>query len=141
MYREGRPVDPRFEPSEKLYRRCRADHIVGGRILPQEFRSPDFSVNRGKYSEPEDALIPPYQRCVISSFQVKDVPSRILSSGGAEFDFRVAHDPEEDNYSHSEVRTYKNGRFDPKLKVARTVKKEFRQRLSDRAIVLKPPEL
>ena len=141
MYRRGRRVDPYFEPSEKLYRRCQVGHVVAGRILPQAFRSPDFSVNRGKYSEPEDVLIPSYERWGIVGFQVKDVPSRVFSGGGAQFEFRVDHDPEENNYSHSEVRTYKNGRFDPKLKVARTVKKEFRQRLSDRAIVLKTPKL
>ena len=94
MYRRGRPVDPLFEPSENLYRRCQADQIVGGRILPQAFRSPDFSVNRGKYSEPEDVLIPSYERWgSIASFQVKDVPSRISSGGGTEFDFRVDHVP------------------------------------------------
>ena len=117
MYRRGRPVDPLFEPSENLYRRCQADQIVG-RILPQAFRSPSFSVNRGKYSEPQDVLIPSYERWGVAGFQVKDVPSRIVSSGGTQFEFRIDHIPEEDNYSHSEVRTYKNGRFDPKLKVA-----------------------
>ena len=146
MYRRGRPVDSHFEPTEKLYRRCQGDHIVGDRVLPQAFRAPDFSVNRGKYSQPEDVLMPSYERWGVVSFQVKDVPARILSAGGAKFEFGIVHDPEEDNYSHSEVRAYKNGGadpklFDPKLKLARTAKKEFRQRPSDAAGVLKPPEL
>ncbi len=72
---------------------------------------------------------------------MKDIPARILSAGGAKFEFGIVHDPEEDNYSHSEVRAYKNGGADPKLKLARTAKKEFRQRLSDASGVLKPPEL
>ena len=60
-------------------------------------------------------LIASYERFGIVSFQVKDVPPRIFSGGATEFEFGVTHDPEEDNYSHSEVRTYKNGKFDPKL--------------------------
>ncbi len=68
MYRRGRPVDSHFEPTEKLYRHCQGDHIVGDRVLPQAFRAPDFSVNRGKYSQPEDVLMPSYERWGVVSF-------------------------------------------------------------------------
>jgi hypothetical protein len=48
--------------------------------------------------------------------------------------------PEEENYAHSEVRAYKHGKYDRKLKVHEVVKKQFRQILSDSAILLKEPE-
>ena len=98
-------------------------------------------MNRGKYSEPEDVLIPSFERWGIASFQVRDIPRELVSGGGLKFEYRVAHIPKEDNYAHSEVRAHKNGKYDPGMKVSLTVKKQFRQLLSDRAVLVKPAEI
>jgi hypothetical protein len=70
---------------------------------------------------------------------VADVPGSLDSEGGTAIEFRMEHVPEEDNYAHSEVRAYKNGRHDRKLDVPKTVKARFRQILSERTgITLEP---
>jgi hypothetical protein len=139
MYRAGRPADPHFEPDERLFHRCLKVHLEFGRVLPAAFRSPDFSVNRSKYSEPVDVLVPVYRRWGIACFEVAVIPSEMSSPGGVSYQFQVDHIPEEDNYAHSEVRTYKSGKHSRKLKVHDVVKKQFRQILSDSAILLKDP--
>ncbi len=143
MLRQGRPVDSTFQPEEKLYRRCISDHVLKKRVLPEAFRFPDFSVNRGKYSEPEDVLVSSagnFGDYAIVVFRVDAIPVRLPSPGRIEYEFRVYHDPQDENYAHSEVRTLKNGVHSRTLDVNKTVKKTFRQMLSDRAEVLKLPD-
>jgi hypothetical protein len=141
MYRQDRLVDPEFAPSEDLYYRCQAQHVAESRLLPTALRFPDFSVNRAKYSEPEDVLVPSYSSWGIASFQVKDIPPAQSSDVDTVYTWNVIHDPNENNYSHSEVRTYKNGHYAKNLSVATTVKKAFRQILSDRARIIKHPDV
>lgn len=149
MFQNGRSVDPDFDLDEQLYRRCCPTQVVENRLLPEAINFPDWSVNRAKYSQPEDVLFPNFHCCGIASFRVRDIP-RELKSGGEKgqeenvFEFKVVHCPEEDNYSHSEVRTYKNGIHDKsdknfKNKINKTVKKEFRQLLSDRTTLIRQP--
>jgi hypothetical protein len=140
MFRKDRPVDIEFDPSEDLYYRCRVEHVAGDRLLPQAIRFPDFSVNRSKYSEPEDVLIPAYSNWGISAFKVGDLPpEQQTDSTTPVYSWQVVHDPIEDNYSHSEVRSYKNGTYSKTLDVPKTMKKFFRQVLSDRAHIIKTP--
>jgi len=141
MYRKGRPVDSEFEPSEDLYYRCQAQHITDSRLLPTALRFPDFSVNRAKYSLPEDVLIPDYQTWGIAAFRVEDIPSEQKSDANTTYTWEVVHDPNEDNYAYSEVRTYKNGHYAKNLDVSKTVKKIFRQILGDRARIVKCPDI
>lgn len=98
---------------------------------------PDFSVNRGKYSEPKDVLIPSWPNFGIVAFRVGDVPPSV-SSSGITYDFKVEHVPCECNYSHSEVRTYKDGKRPRKVN-NQIVKKKFRQILSERTKILREP--
>ncbi len=140
MYRVGRPIDSYFEEDELLYNRCRLEHVDGERLLPTGIRFPDWSVNRGKYSEPEDVLIPEYWDWGIAQFEVSSVPKSLNLPGNTQFEFRVEHDPLENNYSHSEVRTYKDGNHHRKLEVNKTVKKQFRQILSDRTLLIRQPK-
>ncbi len=140
MYRRGRPVDPIFAPSEDLYYRCQLEHVLENRLLPTALRFPDFSVNRAKYSQPEDVLVPSYVLWGIAAFKVEDLPSERQSDANTFYTWNVVHDPNEDNYAHSEVRTYKNGHYGKDLNVSKMIKKEFRQILSDRARILKYPQ-
>lgn len=137
MYRRGRPIDPVFTSNEALYCRIRQTDYVPGSSL--NVRSPDFSVNRSKYSEPEDVLIPKWLDWGIVAFRVDAIPSSLTSAGGIEYRFEVLHAPDEDNYAHSEVHTLKGEQRDP-ADVPKTVKKVFRQVLSERVWLIKPPQ-
>jgi hypothetical protein len=123
MFRQARPVDSCFESSEDLYYRCRAEHISDNRLLPQAIRFPDFSVNRSKYSNPEDVLVPTYSDWGVSAFHVGDLQLEQKTDAHTVYSWQVIHDPLEDNYSHSEVRTFKNGSYSETLKVPTTTKK------------------
>ena len=141
MFRRGRPVDDNFDLSEELYYRCQAQHVDGQWLLPGAIRFPNFSVNRSKYSEPGDVLIPSYQDWGIATFVVKDLPEPESTDKRTEYEWRVVHDPLEDNYAHSEVRTFKNDVYSENIKVPATIKKKFRQILSERIIVTCPPKI
>lgn len=141
MLRRDRPVDDNFDLEEELYYRCQARHVDGQRLLPEAIRFPNFSVNRSKYSEPEDVLIPSYQDWGIATFRVRDLPEPESTDEKTEYEWRVVHDPLEDNYAHSEIRTFKNGVYSETLKVSTTIKKKFRQILSERIIVTHQPKI
>ena len=131
LKRRGRPVDPEFSPTEDLYRRVvRPDHIGSdGFVTTAGVPFPDLSVNRGKYSEPEDVLLGHGNAVAIAAAKVGDIPREIEQHG-----FLPVHDPEPDNYSHTEIRTYRDG-VHLRQKPSTTVRKEFR--LSFRLKVLR----
>ncbi len=136
---KGRPVDPVFDPEEYLYRRLRAlDIDPDGRIEPTSLESPDFSVNRSKYCEPEDVILP-HPSCGIASFTVVDIPESFRSVENIEYRFSIEHDPLEDNYAHSEIRSYKDGqRLAPK-KPPKSIRTRFRLALASRMDILRSP--
>jgi hypothetical protein len=139
MYQRGRPVDPHFEPDERLYLRVHEDHLDSGRLGAGAIRFTEQSVNRGKYSQPEWVLIPRFFDWAIAQFTVQDVPNSIASPGGPVFTFKTEHLPEQDNYSHSEIRTYKNRAYEKNAgkKVSNKVKLQFRAKLANAATIIK----
>ena len=139
LLRRGRPVDPVFERGEPLYRRLRAfDVDADGRVEPTSLESPDFSVNRGKYSEPGDVILL-HPRCGIASFLVVDVPELLVSGDDVEYRFAVEHDPLDDNYAHSEVRTYRGRRRLAPKKAPKSVRTRFRLALAAKMKILERP--
>jgi hypothetical protein len=139
MFRSGRPVDQVFSPDENLYFRYKDNETVDGRIIPVGIRFPDFSVNRSKYSEPEDVLIPSYAEYGILTFKVKDIPAPERTNETTLYEWKAVHEPLDDNYSHSEVQTFKNGMYTKKLDVPKTLKKKFRVILSERMSIIREP--
>jgi hypothetical protein len=114
MLRNGRDVEPNFSPEESLYFRCKLDWLEDGRIKPASIRFPDQSVNRERFSKVSDVLFPDsssesrgWIHWGVARVQVRDVPDEISSAGGVRCTFTVEHDPEEDNFAHSELRVYK----------------------------------
>jgi hypothetical protein len=106
MRREGRPEDQKFEGSEKLFRRYKGEHLVYGSFtgLGLSFRNPP-SVNREKYSEPQDVLFSEadeFANWGVVSFQVRELPSP-LPPDNPRYSFGPRHVPLEDNYAHSEI--------------------------------------
>lgn len=139
MYRAGRPVDMNFDDNENLYNRFKKEFLTEGKFLPTGIKFPDWSVNREKYSEPEDVLFPDFLEWGIAQFKVSDVPDTLTSAGDNKFDFKVEHAPVEENYSHSEVRSYKNEQHNRKIDVNKLVKKRFRQIISEKIVIIKEP--
>ena len=142
MYRRGRPVDPNFSPEEILNMRCTKDTVDGSRLLPTgiDLRFPAFSVNRGKYSKPKDVLLPNWPNFGIVGFKYKNIFYKISTDPNTEYTTSVSHVPMEENYSHSEVRTKKNGVYDEGRKIqSYTVKKGIRMYIASVSSVIKKP--
>lgn len=114
--------------------------MCGDRLAPDQISFRDWSLNRGKYSEPEDVLIGRVG-FGIATFKAADVPASVLSETGNAFDFRLDHDPEEENYSHSRIIVGRDGLFQADLKVPKTVKKKYRLTISDKATILHQPQV
>jgi hypothetical protein len=139
MFQGSRDIDPNFEPDEILYRRFCPTEVLGDRLAPDSIKFPDWSVNRQKYSEPEDLQYPSkldqiYACCGVAGFLVSDIPPKLEA-----FTFEVKHQPESDNYAHSELLTYKNGVCGNEIKnfkVSNTIKKTFRIALSERIKII-----
>ena len=146
MYRNSRALDNDFAADELLYRRFSKNEVAEGRLLPSAIDFPDWSINRQKYSEPGDVRFPAgceeiYFCCGVVGFKVSDIPTSLtIETTPAVFTFDVQHRPEDDNYSHSEVWTYKDGYHSSdkkfKKKINTMLKKKFRQILSDRTYVI-----
>jgi hypothetical protein len=140
MYRRGRPVVPDFDADEELYRRCLNEHADSGHLLPAAIGFRNWSVNRQRFSEPGDVLIPDWPDWGVAAFQVSHVLPAMQLPGGPQYTFRAEHVPDEDNYAHSEIRTYKDGVPPPKPEPPQEIKKKFRQLISDGSRIVIPPK-
>lgn len=106
MFRNGRAEDQNFGKDELLYRRFLSEHLVNGKVLDACFRFPRPSVNRSKYSEPEDALFSEdgsLDRFGVLEFRVDIVSVRLTDDSGTAFVFFPCHVPLDRNFSHSEI--------------------------------------
>ena len=135
MLQKGRPIDPEFLPDELLYYRISVDGPVGSRPEGVDIRLPEDSVNRGKYSEPTDVLYPNYFHLGVAQFCVDAVPGPRYFEG-REYNLVPEHDPEKDNYAHSEIRAYRQGeRVVHTGKIPKLIKAEFRQLLAEAMVI------
>jgi hypothetical protein len=142
----GRSLDNKFTSDERLFLRI---HRISPNTEKPEFsdiRCPDLSVNRSKYSDPEDVLWSKFVYLVdwgIGSLTVGQATFGLPSGDGVVIDFKVEHDPvaasneAPENFSHCEIRAYKLGQRRPK--VSNALKSEFRQRIAEAVEVLQAP--
>ena len=144
LKQNGRPAVQEFDPQERLFQRF--DKLIeeGGHLYPAQVRFPDFSVNRERFSEPEDVLLPIYLDWGIVAFKVEDIPGEKVTGAGTSketvYTFIIVHVPQLENYSHSEVRTRKNGVYNKKFRIeSKGVKRYFRYILSERLETLRDP--
>jgi hypothetical protein len=149
LIRNGREVDPVFLPDELLY--YRIVRLEGNRVNPIDIPFTDdiaggkikcaLSVNRGKYSQPHHVLYSKYPKHIndgVVKFSVRDIPEAIEHvEEHTILNFRVEHDPLEDNYSHSQIRAFRDGvRVKP---ISEWFRKKLRTILSERMIPVIPP--
>lgn len=153
MFRNGRSADAAFLPADKLFHRCTKVDVEGDRLLPAKIRCDNVSVNWSKYSKPWDVIFD-HPGCGIARFVVRYLPVELPKELPPPprdpkkrqatvniFSFRPVHDPEEENFAHCEIATFKDAQRVEKPNLSATVKKEFRQIMSDRSLVLYQPEV
>ena len=138
MYRRGRAEDSEFRPEELLFRRYMKEHWVEGQFTPAGFKFPKQSVNREKYSEPEDVLFAEeasFEGWGVLQFSVSDIPPRLFANEVLAFIFFPKHVPEEDNYAHSEIWCDQEERTGEYVEPSKKFKKLFRSKLSQRVSI------
>lgn len=141
--RNGRAPDLNILPVHCLYFRINREDVLGDRINPDRIRSKDTSVNWSKYSKPWDVIFD-HEGAGFARFLVRDIPEILpekLEGNAKPHHFRPVHDPLTENYSHCEIRCFKDGVRHTGNKLPETVKKEYRQILSDRGVILSMPEV
>ena len=140
MRRKGRNPDPVFLSEEDLY--IRFNSVVGGKVSMSSIRCGDQSVNRSKYSRPEWVLLARYPKYInwgFGSFKVGEIPEVVTLPAAKPVEFRIVHEPEEENYSHSVIYRWKSG--GPHRKVGnRNIRNKFRAQLSQRIQIMKVPD-
>ena len=155
LYRRNRPIDPNFETTELLYRRCPPSAIVAGQVTSQAFTSTNVSVSRSKHGgQPEDArwvseeevppnadgLVPLYSDEAVVAVAVGAIPPEIARPTGGPFTLRPEHVPYEDHYLHSEVRVYRGTTLMAQSRsLPALIKSKIRQELAARAFVVLTP--
>jgi hypothetical protein len=107
----SKPPNQFFSKTEQLFRRVQRERIRGGgKVRMLAFELPDMSVNRERYSTAEEARRGHDKgRWGVAVFTVADIPPRTTWVQVAD-KYRLAprHVPEPGNYSHSEVRVWRN---------------------------------
>ena len=111
MLRSGRPEVPTFAPDESLYYRCNKAEVNGDALLHSAIHIPCSSVNRGggDFGPPDDVTVD-YPGFGVARLFAGNMPAPVAVEG-RKFDFRVAHVPMDDNYAHSEIRAYRDGKY------------------------------
>ena len=97
-------------------------------------------MNWSRYSKPWDVIFDHHGFGITQIF-VRDLPGRLpekVMSGANSYDLKVEHEPEPENYSHSEIHAYKDGKRSDG--VSNTVKKEYRTMICERTLILQFPE-
>jgi hypothetical protein len=135
MYRNGRPIQPRFDFGELLYLRFGLDDFVEGQLVTAAIRVPGQSVNRGSLSRPEDVLFHPeggYNGLGAVEFKVGDIPGTLVGDQDSTFMFFMQHVPLEENYPHSEIWSDKPPGTGECRKPSRSVGLKFKAELCKR---------
>jgi hypothetical protein len=145
----NRLPDQRFSAGDHLYHRCNREDIIGDRLNGNRIKYGQVSVNWSRYSKPWDVVFD-YEGWGIARFVVRELPFRLpkevvqpknpKTAPPKLYSFVPEHVPEARNYSHSEILIMKDGiRQFEDVDLPKTVKKEFRQIMADRSLVLHQP--
>lgn len=142
MVRGSRENDQVFLAGHLLFHRCSAEDILGDRLNPTRIKYNRTSCNWSKYSKPWDVIFDHPEHGIVR-FIVRCLPRHLpkvrTDKNVKEYSFFPRHDPEELNYSHSEIRTFREEELLDKVSLPETVKKEFRTIMSDKSYLLRHP--
>lgn len=145
MIQGARIADSGFWFFHPLYIRCKQEDVIGNRLIGSRIKCENTSVNWSKYSKPWDVIFD-FPKNGIAQFIVGALPKVLpieITGGGVPkpHSFIAAHVPLPENYPHCEIWTYKDGAHVSNPDLPKTVKKEFRQIVSDRSEILLNPEI
>ena len=139
MYQHSRPEDQEFGLEELLYRRYLQAHWIEGHFSDIGFKFPRQSLNRQKYSEPEDVLLSDegtyHVGYGVLEFLVRDIPTRLQEPETRMFVFFPKHVPGALNYAHSELWCDTEQRTGSYVPPSATIKKLLRAKLSQRVSI------
>jgi hypothetical protein len=112
LLRSNRPVDNSFRFFHQLYHRCSKEDVAGDRLIASRIRYSNPSVNWSKYAKPWDVIFD-FPGRGIAQFLVCGLPRELPKTSEVEeakaHSFFPGHVPECCNYSHCEIRTFKEG--------------------------------
>jgi hypothetical protein len=132
MLRAGRAADQNFDQREPLFRRYCLEHWVAGKLVDAHFSFPP-SLNRGKYSFPEDVICSEdkaFDGWGVLDFRVGDIPKQLVDGSGRTYLFFPFHEPDETNYSHTVIQCEREDSRGQATSPNSVVKKRFRAKLS-----------
>ena len=152
MFQRERSPKQDFRPDEELYYRYKDDGVGinedegtleqrAEAYLSENFRLPDQSVNRGRFSSPVDVLFPDWCTEGVLAFCVRAIP-RSVGAGQHKFEFFPKHDPHRDNYGHSIIVVRKNGKVvahNDQKRIKPKARKEVREAVAQHATIRVPP--
>ena len=128
MYRRGRPLAQEFAEEEPLYLRYGCEDFAENQLQYSAVRFPQMSVNRGRFSEPEDVLFSEegkFDGLGVLELRVADIPKRLEQDNGPAYVFFMHHAPLEDNYAHSEICSARDPETASPRSPSATVKTKF----------------
>jgi hypothetical protein len=99
---------------------------------------PNQSVNRDRYSQPEDVIFN-FPGWGIGAIEVQQIPPRLESPGqdnkvGPTYNFKPVHKPEACNYAHAEIQVF-SGTENVRRVSSNNIKKQYRTLMRQRARV------
>lgn len=156
MLRRDRPKDYNFRFFHRLYYRCKKEDLLDdGTLNPARIKYQNTSVNWSKYGKPWDVIFD-HRGEGVAQFLVcglpKEIPKNIANSQTAVsgkppknltklHSFYPEHDPEDLNFPHCEIWTFRGNDRLVSADLSNVVKKEFRQIMSDRAVLIWQPTI
>ena len=144
MQRCGRRPVVDFEADEDLYRRFHPDSLDGSTVAIDAIVMPDMSTMRQRFTEDAEwVLIDTTRRADFSSwgilaFRVGDIPDQIEHRGVFVYEFAAVHTPKRNNYPHTDVRAFREGR-PVKADIPPELHLRFRNRLRCKIRIIKRP--
>jgi hypothetical protein len=143
VYCNNRVADQNFPPDELLFRRFPRNSLINGWPVPLNLPIEDtsgISVNRARYSLPQDVLDPDCCHgkyridMVVLEFAVGDLPKKVAAHD-REFAFVPKHVPLECCYAHSEIWCNPQGDIDqPCERPSKTIRDLFRAELLSKIV-------
>ena len=94
---------------EPLFRRLKATHVLGGKVLPEAVDLQGTSCARSAYCQ-ASALIEPPLWPAIAQITPEELPRSLGSDPPPKWDFFAIDDPAEGNEWHCEIRVRREGR-------------------------------
>lgn len=139
----ARLLDEPIPPSEELYRSISPlDATDGEAVLESAVDLPATSVNRSKYSRPEDVLTAMRPNDTgVAMVRVRDLPAPMTSPSGQTWEFVADDDPTTINNAHAEIRVKRRGQSYEGMKPSSKVfKGELRKELASRMRIIMRPQ-